>query len=76
VLGSPGFWPPEQVTDDEVGPPGDVFSLGALVAFAASGQAPFSDGATAGGVLYLGVNDNNFADNSGSWQVNVTSARQ
>jgi hypothetical protein len=39
--------------------------------------APFAVGpslkftATAAGVLYLGVNDNNFTDNSGSWKVNI-----
>jgi serine/threonine protein kinase len=47
VLGSPGFMSPEQATGDEVGPPSDVFSLGAVVAFAAAGQAPFGDGNTA-----------------------------
>jgi serine/threonine protein kinase len=47
VLGSPGFMSPEQATGDAIGPPSDVFSLGAVVAFAASGQAPFGDGNTA-----------------------------
>ena len=47
VLGSPGFMSPEQATGEAVGPPSDVFSLGAVVAFAACGQAPFGDGSTA-----------------------------
>jgi hypothetical protein len=38
---------PEQAIGDEVGPPSDVFSLGAVFAFAASGQAPFGNGSTA-----------------------------
>ncbi|WP_246075016.1 serine/threonine-protein kinase [Nonomuraea terrae] len=35
------FVPPEQVRGHDVGPPGDVFSLGAVLAFAATGRSPF-----------------------------------
>jgi eukaryotic-like serine/threonine-protein kinase len=38
--GSHGFMSPEQASGREAGNPGDVFSLGAVVAFAATGQAP------------------------------------
>jgi serine/threonine protein kinase len=38
VVGSPGFMSPEQAEGREVGPPSDIFSLGAVLAFAASGQ--------------------------------------
>src|SRR5438034_576062 len=38
VVGSPGFMSPEQAEGREVGPPSDVFSLGAVLAFAATGQ--------------------------------------
>ena len=44
VVGSPGFMSPEQAVGDEVGPPSDVFSLGAVLAFAATGRGPFGEG--------------------------------
>ena len=46
VVGSPGFMSPEQAEGRLVGPPSDVFSLGAVLAFAASGQGPFGTGST------------------------------
>ena len=46
VLGSPGFMSPEQAEGRAVGPPSDVFSLGAVLTFAATGQGPFGTGAT------------------------------
>jgi serine/threonine protein kinase len=47
VVGSPGFMSPEQAEGHEVGPPSDVFSLGAVLAFAATGQGPFGNGSSA-----------------------------
>src|ERR1700736_2672603 len=47
VIGSPGFMSPEQAEGREVGPASDVFSLGAVLAFAATGKGPFGDGSTA-----------------------------
>ena len=44
VVGSPGFMSPEQAMGKEVGPLSDVFSLGAVLAFAATGQRPFGTG--------------------------------
>ncbi|GAA1339233.1 hypothetical protein GCM10009647_082470 [Streptomyces sanglieri] len=41
VIGSPGFMSPEQVRGLEVGPQSDVFSLGAVLAYAATGRPPF-----------------------------------
>jgi serine/threonine protein kinase len=46
VVGSPGFMSPEQAEGREVGPPSDVFSLGAVLAFAATGLGPFGTGST------------------------------
>jgi serine/threonine protein kinase len=47
VVGSPGFMSPEQAMGLEVGPPSDVFNLGAVIAFAATGEGPFGTGTTA-----------------------------
>jgi len=47
VVGSPGFMSPEQATGREVGPPSDIFTLGAVLAFAATGEGPFGTGTTA-----------------------------
>ncbi|MEU7141871.1 protein kinase [Nocardia sp. NPDC046473] len=44
VIGSPGFMCPEQVTGDPVGPASDVFALGGVLVFAATGQGPFGIG--------------------------------
>ncbi|MFD8701164.1 serine/threonine-protein kinase [Kitasatospora sp. NPDC059648] len=52
VVGSPGFMSPEQANGQTVGPAGDVFSLGAVLAFAASGVHPFGEGVSAAVLLY------------------------
>ena len=44
VFGSAAFMSPEQARGNRVGPPSDVFSLGAVLAFAATGQGPFGSG--------------------------------
>ena len=44
VIGTPSFMSPEQVEGTIAGPPSDVFSLGSVLAFAASGSSPFSGG--------------------------------
>jgi eukaryotic-like serine/threonine-protein kinase len=46
VVGSPGFMSPEQAEGRSVGPPSDVFSLGAVLTFAATGEGPFGEGST------------------------------
>jgi eukaryotic-like serine/threonine-protein kinase len=43
-IGSPGYLSPEQAVGGEVGPPSDIFSLGAVLAFAAIGDSPFGIG--------------------------------
>jgi hypothetical protein len=51
VVGSPGFMSPEQAQGQEVGPSSDIFSLGAVLAFAATGEGPFGTG-SANALLY------------------------
>ena len=46
VVGSPGFMSPEQAMGRDIGPSSDVFSLGAVLAFAATGQGPFGEGSS------------------------------
>jgi hypothetical protein len=46
VVGSPGFMSPEQAEGRPVGPASDVFSLGAVLTFAATGEGPFGEGST------------------------------
>ncbi|MGD0699673.1 MAG: protein kinase [Trebonia sp.] len=45
VVGTPAFLSPEQLGNDgAVGPASDIFSLGSVLAFAATGRAPFDVG--------------------------------
>jgi len=44
---APGFMSPEQAEGGDVGPWSDMFSLGAVLTFAATGQGPFGSGSTA-----------------------------
>ncbi|MFJ7075649.1 serine/threonine-protein kinase [Streptomyces sp. NPDC098781] len=41
LVGSPGFMAPEQVRGDRITPACDVFCLGSVLAFAATGKLPF-----------------------------------
>ncbi|MFB7847226.1 bifunctional serine/threonine-protein kinase/ABC transporter substrate-binding protein [Streptomyces sp. NPDC056053] len=58
VVGTPGFLAPEQATEGAaaVGPAGDVFSLGCLLAYAATGRPPFGSGAV-DALLYRTVHE-------------------
>jgi eukaryotic-like serine/threonine-protein kinase len=46
IMGSAGFMAPEQIIGGDVGPAADVFALGAVLTFAATGQGPFGEGRT------------------------------
>uniref|UniRef100_UPI00140C6B4A serine/threonine-protein kinase n=1 Tax=Streptomyces sp. YIM 98790 TaxID=2689077 RepID=UPI00140C6B4A len=46
AVGSPGFLAPEQVRGAAVTPATDVFSLGATLAYAATGETPFGQGSS------------------------------
>ncbi|WP_425336778.1 serine/threonine-protein kinase [Streptomyces profundus] len=53
MVGSPGYMPPEQIRGEPLSGASDVFALGALLAYAATGQHAFSwDGAATHTVLY------------------------
>jgi outer membrane protein assembly factor BamB len=53
LFGSLDYMCPEQATGEQMGPEGDVFCLGSVLAFAASGQPPF--GGVAGAALLYQV---------------------
>ncbi|MEU6999649.1 serine/threonine-protein kinase [Nonomuraea sp. NPDC046570] len=44
LLGSPGWWAPEQVRGQRVTPAADIFAWGCLVAYAGNGRHPFGRG--------------------------------
>ncbi|MFC9969768.1 PQQ-binding-like beta-propeller repeat protein [Spirillospora sp. NPDC127200] len=44
MVGSPGYMSPEQAAGEDTGPAGDVFALGAVLVFTATGQGPFGTG--------------------------------
>lgn len=46
VVGSPGYMSPEQGAGEAAGPESDVFALGGVLAFAATGAGPFGDSGT------------------------------
>ncbi|WP_329389198.1 protein kinase domain-containing protein [Streptomyces sp. NBC_01716] len=57
IIGTPGFIAPEQITGDSpVTASADVFALGAVLAFAATGRNPFGDG-TVAILLYRAVHE-------------------
>src|SRR6516225_5505904 len=46
TMGTPAYMSPEQAEGHAIGPSSDVFSLGSVIAFAATGVAPFDGGDT------------------------------
>ncbi|HET9974823.1 MAG TPA: serine/threonine-protein kinase, partial [Streptosporangiaceae bacterium] len=55
MIGSPGYMSPEQVLGYDIGLASDMFSLGAVLTFAATGQGPFGSGSP-GALMYRLVN--------------------
>ncbi|WP_405189883.1 bifunctional serine/threonine-protein kinase/ABC transporter substrate-binding protein [Streptomyces anulatus] len=51
VIGTPGYLAPEQASAGPPGPPGDVFSLGCVLVYAATGRPPFGEGGGAGALF-------------------------
>ncbi|WP_155060066.1 bifunctional serine/threonine-protein kinase/ABC transporter substrate-binding protein [Streptomyces blattellae] len=56
VVGTPGFLSPEQARARRVSPESDLFSLGCVLAYAATGRPPFGTGAV-DALLYRTVHD-------------------
>ncbi|QVQ50273.1 serine/threonine protein kinase [Spiractinospora alimapuensis] len=54
-IGTPAYMAPEQIAGDPITPKADVFSWGAVVAFAASGRQPF-DGDSVPAILHQVLN--------------------
>ncbi|WP_329566422.1 protein kinase domain-containing protein [Streptomyces sp. NBC_01361] len=46
VVGSPGFMSPEQIRAESIGPESDVFTLGSVLTYAATGRLPFGSEAS------------------------------
>jgi serine/threonine protein kinase len=55
LIGSPGFMSPEQVLGSDLSAASDIFSLGGVLTFAATGQGPFGSGSHAA-LMYRLVN--------------------
>ncbi|MEU6628575.1 ABC transporter substrate-binding protein [Streptomyces parvus] len=51
VIGTPGYLAPEQASAGPLGPPCDVFSLGCVLVYAATGRGPFGEGGGAGALF-------------------------
>ncbi|MFD5148581.1 PQQ-binding-like beta-propeller repeat protein [Streptomyces sp. NPDC058401] len=47
IVGTPGFMSPEHATGEQLTPASDLFSLGAVLAFAATARPPFGEGPAA-----------------------------
>jgi hypothetical protein len=55
VVGSPGFMSPEQCRGEALTPASDIFCLGSVLAFAATGRSPFGNPDSAMHVLMLRI---------------------
>ena len=55
IIGTPAYMSPEQVDNGDVGPQSDVFSLGSVLVYAATGRSPF-DASSFSAVSYAILN--------------------
>lgn len=55
LVGTPGFLAPEQIAGQPAVPASDVFALGSIIVYAATGEGPFGSGEPAA-LLYRAVN--------------------
>lgn len=62
VLGTAAYMSPEQVRGQEAAPPSDVFALGCVLYFAATGRSPFGGGPTEAVVYRVVHEDPDLAD--------------
>ncbi|MFE6665311.1 bifunctional serine/threonine-protein kinase/ABC transporter substrate-binding protein [Streptomyces sp. NPDC057697] len=56
LIGTPGYLAPEQASGERAGPACDVFALGCVLAYSATGRRPFGDGGAAS-VLFRTVHE-------------------
>ncbi len=61
VTGSPAWLSPEQANLEPTGPASDVFCLGSLLAFAATGRPPFGEGASVAVLVSIATRDPDLA---------------
>lgn len=61
VTGSPAWLSPEQATLDPIGPPSDVFALGSLLAYSATGRPPFGEGASVAVLMSIATREPDLA---------------
>jgi serine/threonine protein kinase len=66
VFGTPSYMSPEQAEGEPAGPPSDVFALGCVIAYAATGAPPFGEG-TVASVLYRVVHAEAALDGLAPW---------
>ena len=57
VTGSPAWLSPEQATLDPIGPPSDIFALGSMLAYSATGRPPFGEGAAVAVLMSIATNE-------------------
>jgi len=66
MFGTPGYMSPEQAEGKPAGPASDMFALGCVIAYAATGSPPFGEG-TPASVLYRVVHSEPALDRLSPW---------